>query len=545
MISVPLVSAPGETPISAADASYNLRHGLACGATGLLIGLTQGLGLYLVSSNLPAIQGSLGATAAEASWLTTAYFATALSSTLLLVKFRLQFGLRLFASLGLLVFVGVSALHLATNTIASAVTVRAALGLAAAPLSTLAVLYMTEAFPKRLAAAGLLLGFAALQLGLPLSRVISTDLLELGRWHGLFLVDLALGVLSFAAIHAVSLTPTPLQKAFSRGDLIAFPFYAAGLALLCVVVSQGRLYWWTDAPWLGVCLAVAIGCIGLYAVVDLNRSDPLINLRWLVSPYMLRFILAVLLFRIVLSEQTVGVVGLMTVLGQSNEQMQTLFSLATVATLAGFLIAMVIAARGGVHLLTLVAVALIILGAWMDSHATSLTRPGELYLSQTLLSLALAIFFAASCLLGFGPVIADGSRNVVTFLAAFSAAQYMGSLLGTAWVTTLVAERQSWHYAALVQHLSLADPQVATRLAQLSTSVGRVIGDSSARTLQGISFLNQQVTRESFVLAYDDVFGYIVAIAAAMFVWLAVLAWRAKRQATPGRQAPPTLATAA
>jgi uncharacterized membrane protein YciS (DUF1049 family) len=71
---------------------------------------------------------------------------------------------------------------------------------------------------------------------------------------------------------------------------------------------------------------------------------------------MLPFILAVFLFRIVLSEQTEGVVGLMTVLGQSNEQMRTLFSLATVAMLAGFLIAMVIAARGGVHLLTLVAV---------------------------------------------------------------------------------------------------------------------------------------------------------------------------------------------
>jgi MFS family permease len=545
MISEPIVSVSGETPLSTADAPYNLRHGLACGATGLLIGLTQGLGLYLVGSNLPAIQGSLGATAAEASWLTTAYFATALSSTLLLVKFRLHFGLRLFASLGLLVFVGVSTLHLVTNTIASAVTVRAALGLAAAPLSTLAVLYMMDAFPKRLVVAGLLLGFAALQLGLPLSRVISADLLELGQWHGLFLIDVAIAVLSFAAIHAVSLTPAPMQKAFSRGDVVAFPLYAAGLALLCVVVSQGRLYWWTDAPWLGACFAVAIACIGLYAMIDLNRRDPLINLRWLVSPYMLRFVIAVLLFRIVLSEQTVGIVGLMTVLGQSNEQMQTLFSLATAATLAGFLLALVIAARGGTHLLTLVAIALVVLGAWMDSHATSLTRPGELYLSQTLLSLALAIFFAASCLLGFGPVIADGARNVVTFLAAFSAAQYMGSLLGTAWVTTLVAERQSWHYAALVQHLSQADPQVATRLAQLAASLGRVVTDPSARALQGISLLNQQVTRESFVLAYDDVFECIVAIAATMFVWLAVLAWRAKRLAAPGRQVRSALATTA
>jgi MFS family permease len=256
----PRADAARHTPVAAsapvnADAPYKLAHGVACGITGLLLGLSQSLGLYLVSSNLAAIQGSLGATAAEASWLTTAYLATALSSTLLLTKARLHFGLRPFATLGLLVFVLVSALHLLTNTLSSAIAVRAALGLASAPLSALAVFYMIEAFPKRLAGVGLLLGFAALQIGLPLSRVISVGLLELGQWHGLFLLDVALAVLSFAAIHVVSITPTPQQNAFCPGDLLAFPLYAVGLALLAIVISQGRLHWWTDAPWLGVCLA--------------------------------------------------------------------------------------------------------------------------------------------------------------------------------------------------------------------------------------------------------------------------------------------------
>jgi MFS family permease len=522
-----------------AGAPYDLRHGVACGMTALLLGLSQGLGLYLVSSNLAAIQGSLGATAAEASWLTTAYFATVLSSTLLLTKVRLHFGLRPFATLGLIAFVLVSALHLLTNTVSSAIAARAALGLASAPLSALAVFYMIEAFPKRLAVVGLLMGFAALQVGLPLSRVISTGLLELGQWHGLFLLDVALAVLSFAAIHAVSITPTPQQNAFCRGDLVAFPLYAIGLALLCIVVSQGRLSWWTDAPWLGVCLVGAIACIGLYAVVDLNRSRPLLDLRWLASPYMLRFVAAVILFRIVLSEQSIGVVGLMTVLGQSNDQMRTLFALSTVGILAGFVIAIVVAARNGTRLLALIAALLVICVSWLDADATALTRPADLYATQTLLSIAVSVFFAASVLLGFAPVIQDGNRNIISFLAAFSAAQYLGSLLGAAWVSTLVAERQQWHYAALAQHLSLADPQVGTRLAQLAASVARVVTDPAARATQGLSMLAQQVTRESFVLAYNDVFQTIAFIGAGMLVWLAVLARRAgKRQAVGTTDSP-------
>jgi MFS family permease len=536
----PRAQAAQQAPVAAsaqanADAPYGLRHGIACGLTGLLLGLAQGLGLYLVTSNLAAIQGSLGATAAEASWLTTAYFATALSSTLLLTKVRLHFGLRPFATLGLVAFVVVSALHLLTNTLSSAIAVRAALGIASAPLSALAVFYMIDAFPKRLAAVGLLLGFAALQVGLPLSRVISVGLLEHGQWHGLFLLDVALALLSFAAIHGVSITPTPQQNAFCPGDLLAFTLYAVGLALLAIVFSQGRLHWWTDAPWLGVCLVGAITCIGLYILVDLNRSRPLLDLRWLASPYMLRFVIAVVLFRIVLSEQSVGVVGLMTALGQTNEQMQTLFALVTLGILAGFAIAIVVAARNGVHGLAPLAALLVVAAAWWDADVTALTRPADLYVTQTLLAVAVAVFFAASVLLGYGPVIQDGSRHIVSFLAAFSAAQYLGSLFGLAWVSTLVAERQQWHYAALAQHLSAGDPQVSTRLAQLAGSVARVVTDPAARAAQGLSMLSQQVIRESTVLAYIDLFQAIAAIGVGLFAWLSVLAWRASRRQAAAR----------
>jgi MFS family permease len=503
---------------------------LARAIAALLLGLTQGFGLYLVSNNLGAIQGSLGATAAEASWLTTAYFATAMWATLLVTKMRLHFGLRAFTRASLWIFLAVSALHELTDWLGSAIAVRAALGLAAAPLSTLAVYYMMEALPQRLAPVALLMGFACLQLPGPLSRVISPDLLEVGRWHGLFLLDVALALLSLAAIHAVPLKPQPRSPAFNRGDLLAFPLYALGLGLLCVVISQGRLAWWTDAPWLGQCLAAAIGCVALYALVDLNRESPLLDMRWLSRPYMLRFVLAVLLFRVVLSEQTVGVVGLMTVLGQSNEQMRALFALVSVGLLAGFVLAIAIAARRGASLLAVLAVAFVLAAAVMDSHATSMSRPEQFYVSQTLLAVGLGLFFSASLLLGFGPVMQDGGRHLVSFVAAFSAAQILGSLLGAAWVSTLVAQRQTWHFAALAQHLTLGDPQVALRVTQLGGSVARLVGDPVSRAQQGLALLHQQVTRESFVLAYNDVFTCTAALAAAMALWLALLAWRARRR---------------
>lgn len=509
-------------------------------AAGVLLGLTQGFGLHLVTNNLADVQGALGATLAEVGWLTTAYFATALSATLLVTKMRLHFGLRGFTVASLWLFLAVSAMHLLIDTLGSAIAVRAALGLAAAPLSTLAVYYMMEALPPKLAPLALLFGFACVQLPGPLSRVISPELLALGSWHGLFLLDVVLAAISVAVVLAVPLKPQPRQPAFQAGDLPAFGLYAAGLALLCVAISQGRRVWWTDAPWLGWCLVAAIACLALYAIVDLHRAAPLLDLRWLAQPYMVRFVLAVLLSRILAAEQSAGVVGLMTALGQANAQMQTLFALASAGLLAGFVLAAFMALKRYIALVSVVSVALVLCAALMDSQATSLSRPEQFYVSQALLSVGVGLSFSAALLQGFGPVMAEGGRQLVSFLAAFSAAQFMGSLLGTAWVATFVARSQSSHYAALAEQLAIGDPLVATRIAQLAGSLARVVNEPAARAQQGLFQLHQQLNRESIVLAYDGLFTSTAVLAAAMLLWLGVLAIRALRRPSAIQASPPS-----
>ena len=84
-------------PVAVAD-DCNWRGGARYAVVSMLIGLAQGFTVYGVNNNLGALQGALGATAAEASWLSTAYFATAVSAVTLLTKMRLQYGLVRFAN---------------------------------------------------------------------------------------------------------------------------------------------------------------------------------------------------------------------------------------------------------------------------------------------------------------------------------------------------------------------------------------------------------------------------------------------------------------
>ncbi|MFC5519979.1 MFS transporter [Polaromonas jejuensis] len=542
-----VAAAPASTsaapPAPAPADPWNMWQGLSFMAVSLLLGITQGLGVNLVNSNLTGIQGSLGATAAEASWLTTAYFATNITASLLLTKVRYQYGLRLFADVVIVLFLLLALAHLFTQHLGSAIAVRAALGLAAAPISSLAVLYMVQAFPPARAMTGAVLGFAMTQIGAPLSRIISEELLQNGQWQGIHLVDAALAILCVAAINVVRPKHVPTQKMFARGDGIVFTLYALALGLLCVVLTQGRLRWWSDTPWLGVCLAGAVLCFGLYLVIELRREKPLLDLHWLASPFMLRFMAAILLFRIVLSEQSVGAVGLMNTLGFTNDQMHLLFVFVTVGTMAGFGLALLALPSRRFGLLGDAALVLIMLAAWMDGQSTVLTRPHDLYLSQTLLAAASSMFLASAMLQGFGHVIAGGMKNLISFIAVFSGGQALAGLVGQAWLSTLLAERQRLHYGQLVEHLQQSDPQVVQRLAQLGGAYAATLNDAAARGNQALTLLSQQVTQQSYVMAYNDLF-HTVALTSTLgflvFAGIKTHRWHRARRNTPAAELPAT-----
>jgi MFS family permease len=492
----------------------------------VLVGITQGLGVNMIAANLPAIQGTLGASPVEANWLVTAYSATSVSASLLLIKFRYQYGLRLFADLGLVLFLLVTAAHLLSNDLRSAIAVRAAQGIAAAPLSTLSLLYMIQAFPPERRNTGVALGMAASQLAVPLSRVISPDLLTIGRWHGLYLFELGLALICLAGVNLFRLAPLPRVRMFEPMDVVSFGLFAPGLALLCIVLGQGRLLWWTEARWLGLCLAGAVALLSAATLVELHRKRPLIDVRWLSSGDMARFAIAIVLFRIVLSEQSTGVVGLLQTLGLIPDQLLPLYWIILVATVAGFVTAALTVNPERVLTPLMISLVLIAAGSFLDARSTSLVRPVNFFLTQGMTAFAAALFLPPAMLFGVSRAFARGPYHLVGFATVFGAGQTLGGLAGSALVGSFVTVRERFHFNTIADHLVLSDPQVAARVRQLAGVYGRVLTDRVQLGAEGVQLLLQRATREAYVRAYDDAFVLLGAMATLVLLWFVALRTR-------------------
>jgi MFS family permease len=487
---------------------------------GVLIGITGAMGNALVSANLQNIQGALGLYSDQAAWMTTVYTMTNVSMSLLLVKFRQQFGLVPFVRIFLTAYILLTAAHVFVHEYSTSLIVRAASGIAASALSTLGLLYMVQSMPAAHRLKGIVLGIGVPQLATPLARLFSSDLLELGQWRALYIFELGLSILCLAAVVLLRLPPSERMKAFEKLDFVTFALYAPGVALLCAFLGLGRVLWWTEAPWLGYALCGAIVLIAVALLIEHNRANPLLNTRWMGSGLILRFAFVATTVRVLLSEQTFGAIGLLTALGMNNDQLFHLFVVISIVTALGIAASALTVNPANLGRPIFISVALIAIGAFIDAHATNLTRPANMYISQSLLAFAAVFFMGPTLLIGILNAMARGPNHIVTFSAVFSISQSLGGLAGSAFLGSFQIVREKFHSHAIVQSLTLTDPQVAARLQTLGGAYGGVVTDPSLRSAQGAALLSQQVTREANVLAFNDVFLTVCVLACLVLLWI-------------------------
>ncbi|WP_413729575.1 MFS transporter [Sodalis sp. RH22] len=503
---------------------------IAYGIVGVLVSITGGLGNALVTANLSNLQGTFGAYSNEIAWLPAVYLMTNVSINLLLVKFRQQYGLRVFTEAFLVLYVLVAFFHLFVNDLNSAIMVRAAHGMVGAALSSLSIYYQIQAFPARHRLKGLTIGIGASQVAIPLARLFSSELLALNEWRGLYLFELGLALLSLGGVLLLKLPPSDRIKVFEKKDFLTFILLAPGMGLICAVLSLGRIDWWLSAPWIGVSLALAVALITGAILVERNRRNPLLNIRWLSSGSIVRLGLIMLLIRIVLAEQNTGAIGYLQQIGLLNDQMRGL----SLAILAGIVAGIVISALTinpkNLSRPIIIALVLMTFASLMDAQSNSLTRPDNLYISQFLLGFSSAFFLAPALLAGIGGVVAE-PRNLVSFSVLFGMSQNLGGLLGSALLGTFQVIREKFHSSQIAEQLSLQNPLVAERVGSYSAAYGGVLNDSDLLNAQGLAQLQAVATREANTLAYNDVYMLTAAIALATLVWILWRLFRLRMQA--------------
>ncbi len=240
---------------------------------------------------------------------------TNVSINLLLVKFRQQFGLRAFTEGFPVLYVLVTFFHLFVNDPQLGNDGARGARHGGSGVEFTGNLLSGAGSPARHRLKALTIGITGSSLAIPLARLFSTELLQIDEWRGLYFFELGPALVSLACVIALKLPPSDRKRCLRRRTLLPSSCWRPVWLLVCAVLSLGRLDWWFEAPWLGWSLAGAVVLIVSAIAFEHNRTNPLLNTKWLSSGSILRLGLIMLLIRIVLAEQNTGVIGWLQYVG--------------------------------------------------------------------------------------------------------------------------------------------------------------------------------------------------------------------------------------
>ena len=491
---------------------------------GIFIGITASFQNGLLVANLTQIQGEMGLTPVEGGWISVAYNMTNACITVLLYKIRQQFGMALFSKITLFSLLAATSLQwlvsshlLDTSAIIIEpyyleIIARGLSGMVASAMTVLAIFYCLQGMPTAKRISGLILGFGLVQFGIPLSRIISPYLAVDGQLETLFLFELGLTLICFALINILELPPGNTEKVFEKLDFLSFAFFASGLAALAVFLVQGRIQWWTT-PWLSYPLIIAVVTISIALWIETHRKNPMLQVRWMRSRNIIAFTITGAVMRILLSEQNVGAAGLLANLGYGNDQLITFYAVILAASVLALVISIFRTNAMDLRRPVIFAVALIAVGAWLDTDISLNSAPYMFYVSQFMIAFAAVYFMGPMVFEGMFRAIANGPAYIISFSVIFSISQTIGGLAGAAAIQAFTTIRTQMHYADMVSSLNLGDPALMAQVAGAGRMLSTQITDANQANVAAMGQVLQSIQRQATVAAYADLFFLMATIA--------------------------------
>jgi DHA2 family multidrug resistance protein len=478
-------------------------------ATGLAGSLLVNLTGQFVGANIADVQGAIGATPDEASWISTVYTMTTFAGIVASGVLIRTFGLSRYILANAVVFAAIALACAAAPPLPLLIALRAVQGLAAGafgPAAFVAV-FMIMGGP-RLSFGLTLLAFVLL-LPTALGPVVSGFLEDSFGWRSLFLVQAGVG--AALAVAAFSLIPrAAINWPGLKADWVAMLLVSIALAALMLVLSQGTRRFWFENQMIVWSTAACIGSWLGFAFMVWHSPMPVIDPRVLVSRGLSVPILLNLVFRAGFAVTAYLVPQFLLVVQDHRPlEISRLFLWAAIPQIAILPLTWWLLHRFDGRIVMGAGLILFGAGAALVASGTSLFAGEQFRLSLALFGTAQVLFLVPDLLAGAGPLSAP---QLPTASLAFNITTLGGTTMGVGLVSNLVTEREKFHSNVLTESVTLYNSIASDRITNMAAALGSRITDDSIATTRAAAAVAGAIRREAWVLSFNDAFLLVAAI---------------------------------
>ncbi len=504
------------TTVAAAADTTSLPPAVAIALAGSFV---ANMAAQFATANLADIQGSLGASADEASWITTVYTVASLAGIAVSPALLKTLGLRRYFVAAAAWFAVCAWLSAMATSLPTMLVARALQGLAGGtfgPIAFAAVFTLCTGAQR-------LWGIALLAFVLLVSAntgpVVSAPLEVALGWRGLFLVPL--WVATLLALAALRWMPiAPLNREGLRTGWPAIALLALACGALMLVLSQGARRFWLESDLIAWTLAIAAGATIGFAVAHRHSTLRIIDIAKVMER---RFGLSLLLNLTFRSTFAVSLylVPLLLAQAQGARPLQVSQALAwsLLPQIAIFPLVWRLLHRVDGRVLMAAGVLLFALGIALSAASTGLVGGEQLRGNLMLIGVGQMLFAVPNLMFGASTLRPEHGP---TATIAFNLTTLGGSTMGIGLLSHFTIEREKLHSNALVEHVSWLQSGTSERLSASTAAWSSRFADDIAGSAS-IAQLGAAVRREAWLLAVNDAFALAAVVAIAALIGIALL----------------------
>lgn len=518
--------------------TFEVRHRAAINpwiiaGTVMLATFMEVLDTSVANVALPHIAGSLSSSVDEATWVLTAYLVANAIVLPLSGWFSSLFGRKRFYMTCVALFTVSSAMCGLAPSLPVLVVFRVLQGLGGGALQPVSQAILRETFPREKQG----MAMALYGMGVVFAPVVGPTLggwiTDNFTWRWIFLINIPVGICSLLFTSLLIFDPSYLVRRSLRGlriDYIGLSLLATGLASLEIMLDEGQRNDWFSSP--GIVTAAGIAAVTLVSVVfwELRHRDPVVDFHLLKERNFAISTATMFILGFVLYGSTMALpLFLQTLLGYTATQSGLALSPGGLAIMVMMPVVGFLLSKYEARWLVMIGLLVSAYGLYEMSRFNLEVDFRHAVIARIVQSLGLAFLFVPINTTAFY-FIARENTSYATGL--INLARNIGGSTGIALSTTLIARREQFHQARLVEHFSSADPSYQATLQnaqQLYMSKG---ADAVHALQQAHGMVYGMLQQQASMLAFLDDFRLLA------YAFLAVIPLMFLMKKTRARRGP-------
>ncbi|MFC4309221.1 DHA2 family efflux MFS transporter permease subunit [Steroidobacter flavus] len=465
-------------------------------AAGTIGAFMATLDISIVNSALPTIQGEIGASGTEGTWIATAYLVAEVVVLPLAAWLERLLGLRTLLLLCAVLFTGFSILCGLSTSLAMMVIGRVGQGFTGGALIPTAQTIIATRLPRSQQPIGMAMFGVTAIMGPVLGPLIGGWLTENLSWHYAFFINVPVGI-ALVMLLLIGLPHRAVNWQWLReADWLGIAGMTAGLGGLTVLLEDGQSEQWFESQlMINMAILSALGFVLIFAG-QLFAKRPVIKLRLLLDRQFGSVAITGLVLGMVLYGTAYAIPQFLAVIAGYNAlQSGQIVLLSGLPSLVMMPFVPIILRRLDIRLSVALGLLIMSISSFAEVSLTADSVGSAFVDSQLMRGVGTILSFVFLSQAAIQSVSREEAGDAA---GLFSCARNLGGSLALAGMAILQDQRAALHAHRLLESM----PANAASVQDYITSAAHQLGSMPA----ALATLAQEVQQQALIMTYNDIF---------------------------------------